>query len=84
MFDGGKLWQISHRKLLVSKTLVVNSCLFPFYIVHTIIKFGESPVIRQTHQRFPLTLYGTDLVCNKYILILECGEYVWYDTICYR
>ena len=36
MFGGGKLWQFSDQKLLASKTLA-NSCLFAFFIVHTII-----------------------------------------------
>ena len=39
MFSKEELRQISHQKLLVSKTLV-NSCLFAFFVVHTINGFG--------------------------------------------
>ena len=35
MFGGGKLWRISHQKLLASKSLA-NLASFAFLIVHTI------------------------------------------------
>ena len=40
MFGGGKLWQNSNQKLLVSETLV-NSCLFAFCIVQIINLEGK-------------------------------------------
>ena len=59
-FGGGKLWRISHQKLLASKTLA-NSCLFTssyMYMSRDIVKiwmvkFGKPPVINQIHQGLP-------------------------------
>ena len=56
MFEGRKLWQISHQKLLASKILV-NSCLFAFFIyamkssynLDGKLKVGKPSVICQTH-----------------------------------
>lgn len=44
MFGGGKLWQISHQKLLARGILV---CLLSFLCHKTLLKFGEPSAIRQ-------------------------------------
>ena len=59
IFGKRNIWQISHQKLLMSRTLV-DSCLFAFFtyvrdIVRIwIIKCGKPPVIFQIYQGFPL------------------------------
>ena len=44
MFGGGKLWQISHQKLLAKG---IPPCFLSFLCLKTLLKFGEPPVIRQ-------------------------------------
>ena len=59
----GKLWRISHQKLLASKTLA-NSCLFAFFIMSQdivkiwMVKYGKLPVIHLIHQGFQFALYS--------------------------
>ena len=91
MFVGGKLWQISHQKLLVSKTLA-NSCLFAFFINFMswdIVKFRCKHLAN--HQWFTkftkvflhqFTLCGISWCVAKYVIYhIICSKNFWWRKL---